>query len=157
MSPFGDSPSECPRSGTVPLNVPVRGQSLLNQRQFVADGDFAALDDAREHASLALQLGAETVSELVHPVARVADHRDLELGLAGAHALADRPLLDVCALDGDVLADRAGLDVHRVEVFLRDEENFALRRVRVRAALQTLAHDCVPPLVRLGAAALPSG
>src|SRR4051812_47859732 len=120
----------------------------------VADGDFARLRHAGEHAALALQLGTEAVAELVHAMAGIADHRDLELGLAGADALADRPLLDVVALDGDVLADLAGRDVDRFEVLLGDEQNLALRRVAVGAALEALACDCLPPLVRLRAAAL---
>src|SRR4051794_10255401 len=98
----------------------------LEELDLVADGNLAALDDARQHAALALQLGPKAVAQLVHPVARVADHRDLELGLAGAQALADRPLLDIGSLNGDVLANRARLDVHRVEVLLGNEEDLTL-------------------------------
>ena len=42
-------------------------------------------------------------------------------------------------------------------MLLGDEEDLALRRIRVRATLQTPADDCLPPLVCLGAAALPCG
>jgi len=62
---------------------------------------------------LFVQLRAQALAQLVHAVARLADHRDLEDRLAGADALADRPLLDVSALDGQVLADVARLDVDR--------------------------------------------
>ena len=43
---------------------------------------------------------AQALPQLVHAVARIADHRDLEDRAAGTNALADRPLLDVVALDG---------------------------------------------------------
>jgi SAM-dependent methyltransferase len=79
------------------------------------------------------------LAQLVHAVARVADHRDLEERLAGLDALADRPLLHVGALDGQVLADRPGLDADRVEVLARDEQHLALRAVAVGAALHALA------------------
>src|SRR5215212_10020596 len=167
-----------PCSGSDPGLVakgPVRGQTLdiangpvgsqtrtararttetLKQLDRVADGHFAGLYDAGQHAALALQLGAKAVAELVHSVARIADHRDLELGFADAHALADRPLLDIVALDGDVLPDRPRLNVDRVEMLLRDEEDLSLRRVRVRAPLETDSGDRLPPVVPLRASAL---
>src|SRR5437762_8047433 len=145
----GGSASGTVPSGTVPTTV-----SALDQFDLVADDDLAALDDARQHAALALQLGAEAVAQLVHPVARIANHRDLELGPADPDPLANRPLLDIVALDSDVLSDRAGLDVDGVEMLLGDEENLALRRVRVRAPLQAAARDRAAALVPLGAAAL---
>jgi len=42
--------------------VPTTGPNL-EQRHFVADGDFAGFDDARQHSALALQFGAKTSSE----------------------------------------------------------------------------------------------
>src|SRR5437870_10554257 len=157
MSP----PLTLPKTGVLWCQArgPVRIEQVAPLKQFdlVADGDLTALDDSRQHAPLALKLGAKAVAQLVHPVTGVADHRDLELGLSGPNALADRPSLDVRALDGDVLPDRAGLDTHGVEMLLGDEEDLALRRIRVRATLQTPADDCLPPLVCLGAAALPCG
>jgi len=88
-------------------------------------------------------------------VAGFADHRDLELSLACANALADRPLLDVRALDGDVLADRARLDVDGIEVLLGDEQHLALRWIRVRAALQPSTGDRPAAFVRVGPSTLP--
>src|SRR5918912_2707903 len=110
--------ASCQARGHVPGG---RGGSGLDQCDLVAHGDLAAARHSGEHAAPALKLGAQALAQLVHPVARVADTRDLELRLARADALTDRPLLDVVAFDGDVLADRAGLDVDGVEVFLRDE------------------------------------
>src|SRR5437764_1739234 len=124
----------------------------LDERDLVADCDLAALGHPREHAALALELRTKAVAQLVHPVARVADHRDLELGLAGHDALADRPLLDIVAFDRDVLADRARLDVDRLEVLLGDEQHFALGRVRVRAAFEALTLERPDSLMTLGTA-----
>src|SRR5439155_11747565 len=124
---------------------------LLAELDGAADGDLAALDHARQHAALAVELGAYAISELVHPVAGIADHRDLELSLAGPHTLADRPALDVVAVDGDVLANCAGLDVHGVEMLLRDEEDLTPGWVRMRATLESLTRDRAPTFVGIRA------
>jgi hypothetical protein len=87
-------------------------------------------------------------------VARIADHRDLENGLTSANPLTDRPALDVVPFDGQVLPDRARLYADRVQVLLGDEENFPLRRIRVGAALETLAGNRPAPLVAVHAPAL---
>src|SRR5438874_9254211 len=151
----GQTPDR-PRGGRFGASPP--GLPRLEQLEFVADGNFAVLDDAGQHAALAVQLGAKAVPQLVHPVARIADHRDLEdRVLADAHALADQPLLHVHAFDGHVLADRARLDVDRPQVVRRGEQHLASGRVRVRAALEALAGDRAPPLVPDGAAALALG
>src|SRR6266550_7594290 len=134
---------------------PVRAESL-DQFDLVADGDLAARDDSRQHPALALELRAQALAQLVHAVARIADHHDLEHGRTRTHALTDRPLLHVVALDGQVLADRARVDADRVQMLLRDEENLALRRIRVRAALEALASDRQPALVPVRATALAS-
>src|ERR671923_2124396 len=101
------------RSGRIPLQKLDR----------VADGDFARLDDPREHPAPALDLRAEAVAQFVHAMAWIADHRDLEHRLVpDTHLLADRPLLHVRALDGQVLADRARLDTHGLQGLPRDEQ-----------------------------------
>src|SRR5919197_644823 len=118
---------------------------VLKQLDGVADGDVAGLDDPREHAALAVELRAQALPKLVHSMTWIADHRDLEHGLvADTHALADRPLLHVRALNRQVLPDRTRLDVHRLEVLRRYEQHLALRRVRVRAALDFLPRDRTP-------------
>ena len=61
---------------------------------------------------------------------------------------------DVVALDGQVLADRAGLDADRVQVLLRGEQHLTLRWIRVRAAIEAFAVDRLSPLVPVHAAAL---
>src|SRR5262249_34488392 len=110
----------------------------LEQPDRVAHGDAPPPRDAGQHAALVVELRAQTLAQVVHPLARVADHRDLEHGLSNADALADRPLLDVRASDGQVLADVARLDADRVEVLERGEQHLAERRVRVRAGLPSL-------------------
>jgi hypothetical protein len=74
-------------------------------------------------------------------VARVADHGDLELGLADGDALTDRPRHHLGAADGEVLTDDARLEIERREVVGRDEEDRALARARVRAALEPVFPD----------------
>jgi hypothetical protein len=59
-------------------------------------------------------------------MARVADHRDLELGRADSQTLPHRPAHDVGAAHGEVLLDRARLDADGVEVLGCDEEDGAL-------------------------------
>ena len=143
-----------PRDLSEGLSLRQVRNAALQQLELVADGDLAARDDAGEHPALAVQPRAEPVAKLVHAVTGIADHRDLELGLAGAHPLSDLPLLHVRALDRDVLADRAGLDVDRVEMLLRDEQDLALGRVRMRAALEPLPGDRTSALVADRATAL---
>ena len=58
-----------------------------------------------------------------------------------ADSLADRPLLHVGALHGQVLADGTRLDPDRLEVLARDEQHLALRRPCVRAPLHALPRD----------------
>src|SRR6187402_1373299 len=113
----------CP-FGTSPCSVKTSSDSSIisasEQFDLVADGNLAALDDACQHAAPALELGAQPLAQLVHAVARVADHRDLEDGSAGANSLADRPALDIVPFDGQVLPNRPRLDADRVEMLLRD-------------------------------------
>ena len=113
-------------------------RGALEQDDLVADGDLAAFDHAREHPAPPLQLLAQALAELIHLVTGVADHRDLEHSLADADSLADRPLLDVVPVDGDVLAGHARLEPELVEMLLGGEQHLALRRVRVRAARETV-------------------
>ena len=112
---------------------------------------------AREHSAPALELGPQALPQLVHAVARIADHRDLEDGFADANALTDRPALDIVSFDGQVLARSARFDAHRVEMLLRGEENLPLGRIRMGAALETLARNArrrscpsMRPLLRAG-------
>src|SRR5205823_13306558 len=111
-----------------------RAQAALEQLDLVADGDFARLDHAREHPALVVELGSQALAQVVHALARVADHRDLEDRLADTDALPDRPALDVGAVDGQVLADRPRFDADGLEVLHRREQHLAPRRIRVRAA-----------------------
>src|SRR5204862_3312881 len=104
---YRDSLRPCLGTAIAPRRRARFRQTLLDELDFVADGDLARLDDPGQHSPLPLELGAEAVAELVHPVAGVADHRDLEQRLANADLLAHRPLLDVGPLDGEVLANRA--------------------------------------------------
>src|SRR3954451_19163013 len=122
-------------------------KARLDELDRVAHGDFARVDDAREHPALALELAAQALAQLVHPVARVADHRDLEQRFTHTDLLSERPLLDVVALHGQVLADRAGLDADGVEMLERHEQPLALRRIPVRAAVHSLAGDRAEALV----------
>jgi SAM-dependent methyltransferase len=143
------------RPGSDPGHGPKR---RLEQLDRVADRDLAGLDDPRQHPALALQLLAKPVAQLVHPVTGIADHGDLEHRLvADLHSLADRPLLDVGPLDGQVLADRARLDADRLEMLGRDEQHLALRRVRMGAAFEPLPGDRAPALVGHRDAALAAG
>ena len=66
-----------------------RRPAELDQVDGVADGDFAGLDDPREHPALAVELRLEPGTQVVHPLARIADHGDLEDGVA-ARARAGR-------------------------------------------------------------------
>ena len=138
-----------PAPGHASGSDPGRGrEGRLERLDLVADRDLAGLDDTRQHAALALQLLAKAVAQLVHTVAGIADHRDLEHRLvADLHSLADRPLLDVGALDGQVLADRARFDANRLEVLGLDEQHLALRRVCMGAAFEPLAGDRAPAFV----------
>jgi len=102
-------------------------------------------------------LAAQPLAELVHPVAGVAHHRDLEHRLADADPLPDRPVVDVNALDGHVLANHARLHAHRVEVLLRHEEDLAAWRVRVGTPLEPAALDGANALARLRSAAAALG
>ena len=70
---------------------------------------------------------------------------------------ADLPRLHVLAGDGDVLADRAGLELEAVEVLARDEEHLAHRRIRVSAALEPVSRHGAHALVRGRDAALAGG
>jgi hypothetical protein len=55
-----------------------RAFRALDQLDLVAESDLAALEDVREHAALPVDLRAQPLAELIHPLARVAHHRDLE-------------------------------------------------------------------------------
>src|SRR5205823_11642835 len=118
--------------GTVPRTWPA--ETVLEQLDLVAHGDFARLDDPGEHSTLVVELRAQALAQVVHALARVADHRDLEDRLADTDALPDRPALDVGAVDGQVLADRPRFDADGLEVLHRREQHLAPRRIRVRAA-----------------------
>ena len=96
-------------------------------------------------------------TDLVHPRARVADHRDLELGCSDPDPLPDRPGVDVVALDREVLADAAVLDPDCIQVLGRREQDLPLRSgSRMRAALETMLLDrlnavaCIHPAAALG-------
>jgi LemA protein len=133
--------------------MPGARRPVSDELDLVPDRDLAALDDVREHAALAFELGAQARAQLIHPLARVADHRDLEQRATDAHALPHRPLVDIGALHGDVLADRAGRDVESIEVLLRREQDLAARRVRMGAALEPVRLDRDHALAGLRAAA----
>ena len=70
--------------------------------------------------------------------------------------LADGPVVDVGALDDDVLADRAGLEAERVEMLLRREQHLAPWWIAVGALLEALARDRqhAPARLRTAASAL---
>jgi hypothetical protein len=121
---------------------------------FVAGGYFAAFDDAREHPASSIQLGLQARADLVHPGARIADHRDLEQRLADVHLLTDRPIVDIGTLDREVLPNLPVVDPERVEVLRRGEEHLALRsRTRVSTALQTVTLERPNAFARVHAAA----
>ena len=126
----------------------------LHDLDLVAERDLAAPDDVGEHASLVVKLSPEAVAQLVHAVARIAHHRDLDQRASDLHPLTDRPRLDVGPLDGDVLSNRPGLDLELVQVRLRHEEHLAPRRVRVSTSLEAPAfereHGSERPLPRPG-------
>jgi len=109
-----------------------------------------------EHPAPVFEQQAQPATQLVHPLARVAHHRDLEERLAHLHALSDRPGLYVHPLDGDVLARGAGLDSDRVQMLLRGEQHLAARRIAMGTALEPLALDREHALARFGAAAFAS-
>ncbi|MBA2423793.1 MAG: class I SAM-dependent methyltransferase [Actinobacteria bacterium] len=126
----------------------------LDEVDRVAERDLSALDDMSKHAALVVELGAQPVAKLVHPVAGIAHHGDLEQSRADLDALTYRPGLDVGAFHRDVLADRSRLDVDCIQMLFRGEQHFAPRRIRVGAAFEALILDCEHALSRLRAAAL---
>ena len=112
-----------------------RRQSRLEQLDPVALGDPAGRQDLGQHPALPLELGLEARADLLHQLARVADHGDLELRIADLEALADRPVHDVCAAHGEVLLHAPGRNAERLEVLGRDEEDIALAAAAMGAAL----------------------
>ena len=107
-----------------------------------AHGDVPGLDNTGEHSPAALELLPEPRSKLVHPLAGVADHRDLEQRLSDSEALSDGPVVDVGALDREVLSDPPVVDTEVVQVLGRGEQDLTLGAgARVGAAFESVALD----------------
>src|SRR6185503_16580810 len=104
------------------------------QRNRVALGDPAGPQDLGEHPALALELGLEARADLLHQLAGVAHHRDLELRVADLEALAHRPVHDIGAAHGEVLLRAPGRNADGYQILSRDEEDVALPTAAMGAA-----------------------
>ena len=110
-----------------------------------------------QHASLVVEKSAQTRLQLVHPLAGIVDHGDLEQRTSDLHALTHGPGLDVGPFYQDVLSNRPMRNAERVEMLFRYEQHLTSWRVRMGAALETLIRDGEHPLTRLRASAPPPG
>src|SRR2546430_15258943 len=115
--------------------IKLRGERLrLLDANGVADSDGSPLDNARQHASPALELDAQAIPDLVHPKTGLADCGDLQHGApAEAQPRTGRESHDVHPFYGHVLLDGARQDRDRVERLpIRSEERRVGKECRSR-------------------------